>query len=95
MTRAALTCNAGWLLLRNGCVSPKRKLLSSFLSGWKNREYGEDSGQEAFPTWAKSLELWKNSKTAQVAWGDMTCGQQHALAETSICYLIWTNYSFK
>lgn len=74
MTRAALTCNSGWLLLRNGCVSPKSKLLSSFLSGCKNGQCGEDRGQEALPTWTKCLDLWNNSKTAQVTLGDMFVG---------------------
>lgn len=74
MTRAALTCNSVWLLLRNCCVSPKRKLLSSFLAGWKNRQCGEESGQEALPAWGENLGLWNNSKIAQATSRDMFVG---------------------
>jgi len=75
MTWAALTRNSGWLLLRNGCVSPKRKLLSSLLSGWKSGQSGQESGQEALPCMGQEPGDLEQEQNSSGHVGGHVCGQ--------------------
>lgn len=70
-TKPALTCNPGWLLLRNGLFLQRKAVL---LISVCLEKQAEERGHEALPTWAKSLELWNRSRTAQIISGDRSVG---------------------